>query len=295
MTALQNIHSEIVLKRFCPAKINLVLEVLDKRSDGYHNIQTVFQKLRISDSLTARYASTLVFETNRPVTLNPQDNLVYKAALLLKEQYKVEQGALLYLEKNLPDGAGLGGGSSDAAQALLICAELWNLKVPFGELQVMAQSLGADVPLFLEPHSTYLGQGKGELLTPLPSPKSPWVLIATPRAYVSTALAYQNLQPRQNSTLNQFVNTLSANPHSPYLHKLLGNHFEATVYKNYPVIEQCALKIKESQPLAFGLCGSGASLYAFYSDLRSAQASYKKMSPLCRYSSLTQFLIPHQF
>lgn len=274
----------------CPAKINLVLEVLDKRPDSYHNLWTVFQKIGIYDELIASNAESLQLDTNRPVTSKPEENLVYKAAIALQQYSNCQLGAHLYLNKILPDGAGLGGGSSDAAIALLLCRKLWNLPVTDEELLKIAAALGADVPLFVNASSTMLGTGKGENLETLPNPMSPWVVIATPRTSVPTALAYGLIRMERDSTAYSFEQTIRTNPNSPYLWKCISNHFEAPILLNFPRIREISHILSAIPHLGVGLCGSGASMFSFHNSLTEARQALNAVKPHCRFATITRFL-----
>ena len=167
-----------------PAKINLCLLITGRRPDGYHDLQTAFQMLDICDTLSFELSDQLSVESN--IDLPVQTNLVYLAAKLLQEFSATKQGATIHLDKFLPMGAGLGGGSSDAATTLLGLNRLWNLNISAEELMRLGRQLGADVPVFVFAQSAW-GEGIGEVLTPLVL-KSSFYLIVSPNSVSYTHL-----------------------------------------------------------------------------------------------------------
>ena len=150
----------------CYAKINLTLEILGKRADGFHEVRTVMQTVGLADRLEVSAAADLSFTCSDPALATP-DNLVYRAARLLQAEYAVRTGAALRLEKRIPVAAGLGGGSSDAAATIVALNRLWNLQLSLTEQRRLAARLGSDVPFILT-GGTALATGRGERITPLP-------------------------------------------------------------------------------------------------------------------------------
>jgi 4-diphosphocytidyl-2-C-methyl-D-erythritol kinase len=167
------------------AKINLSLEVLGRRSDGYHELVSVMQAVSLHDELTASTYDDLHLDCDQP-DLAGDGNLVLRAARLLRDRYEVQMGARLALRKTIPVAAGLGGGSSDAATALVALAALWDLRLSDDELRLRAAELGSDVPFFLV-GATALVEGRGERVTPLPDPPTTWYVLAKPASGLSTA------------------------------------------------------------------------------------------------------------
>ena len=178
---------------FCYAKINLTLEILGKRADGYHEVRSVMQTIGLADRLEVTAAKELVFTCSDP-TLETPDNLVYRAARLLQAEYGVRAGAALRLEKRIPVAAGLGGGSSNAAGAIVALNRLWDLQLPLAEQQRLAAQLGSDVPFFLT-GGTALATGRGERITPLPPLPPHWVVLVTLPIALSTAAVYASVVP----------------------------------------------------------------------------------------------------
>lgn len=181
-----------------PAKINLFIHVLGRREDGFHDIQTLFQFLDAGDRLDfgPRDDGRLRLEAG-DLQLAEDDNLVLRAARLLRERTGCSRGVDIRLEKRLPLGSGLGGGSSDAATTLHALNQLWELGLPAAELARMGLELGADVPLFIHGQAAW-GEGLGENLEPA-DPPEPWYVIITPPCRVSTAAMYQDEDLRRDS------------------------------------------------------------------------------------------------
>ena len=175
------------------AKVNLALEVLSKRADGYHEIATVMQAVDLSDGLTLEDAPSIEVRTSAPGVPTDERNLAYRAAAMLQAAAKVERGVRITLDKRIPVAAGLGGGSTDAAAVLAGLNRLWGLRWPRERLEELATGLGMDVPFFLRGGAA-LGTGRGERLTAISSAVLPLVLV-NPRFPVSTAETYGRVTP----------------------------------------------------------------------------------------------------
>ena len=175
-----------------PAKLNLMLHITGRRADGYHNLQTLFQFLDYGDELRFR------IRNDSELTLSPsiegvefEDNLIIRAARHLQKLAKRNVGADIQLDKILPMGGGLGGGSSDAATTLLALNQLWDLNLSLEELAAIGLSLGADVPVFIMGEAAF-AEGVGEVLTPTPELAEPWYLVACPQVHVNTAKIFSH-------------------------------------------------------------------------------------------------------
>jgi len=171
-----------------PAKLNLFLHVTGRRADGYHLLQTVFQLLDHGDTLTVEPADTLLL--NDIPGVRADDNLVLRAARALQAHTGTRAGARITLEKRLPAGGGLGGGSSDAASALLTLNRLWQLGLGLDELAAIGLGLGADVPVFVRGHTAF-AEGVGEVLTPVDMPAR-WFVVVNPGCHVETARIFRD-------------------------------------------------------------------------------------------------------
>lgn len=182
----------------CPAKLNLFLHILRQRDDGYHELQTIFQLLDYGDELVLEPApeGRLTLAPEIP-GIHSQDNLVYRAALLLKQHTQCPLGANLYLKKILPTGGGIGGGSSDAASTLVGLNKLWNLHLSEDELAELGGKLGADIPVFVRGRSAW-AEGVGEKLYPVEIPPA-WYLVIAPECSVSTAQIFCHEELTRNT------------------------------------------------------------------------------------------------
>ena len=245
-----------------PAKVNLTLEVLGKRSDGYHEIVSIMQTVSLFDSLTFSTDEELQIVTDVP-ELDARDNLVYRAARLLKERTGVSKGARIRLCKDIPVAAGLGGGSSDAAATLLGLEKLWGLHLAKEDLAALAAQLGSDVPFFLS-GGTALAEGRGERISPLPSPPTSWlVLLYLPHSQENkTASAYRALSPTdytrgcQTSRLASLIQngaTLDQHP--------LFNAFDGVAPALFPGTEGTWKMLEEESGTPVHLSGSGPTLF----------------------------------
>jgi 4-diphosphocytidyl-2-C-methyl-D-erythritol kinase len=183
-----------------PAKLNLFLHVTGRRADGYHELQTLFQLIDLCDDLVLSVRADGVIErTAGPESVQPETDLAVRAARALKAATGTALGASIQVRKRIPVGGGLGGGSSDAATVLLALNELWECRLPPGELTALGLSLGADVPVFIGGSSAW-GEGVGERLTPVALPQA-WYVIVHPGVTVSTAGVFQSPELTRNSPL----------------------------------------------------------------------------------------------
>lgn len=256
------------------AKINLALSVLGRRIDGYHDIQTVFQTIDLGDELEFFPASKFDLTCENFADVPKEDNLVWKAAMLLSSECGEKRGAHVTLRKKIPSGAGLGGGSSNAAAALLGLRRFWNLEVSDAQLFSIASKLGSDVPFFLS-GGTALGTGRGEQISALPDPPAENLVVIFPGIHVSTAEAYRSLNLGLTSRtidlrIQRFCGLVQC---KKMCWTEIFNDFEASILPSYPVIEQAKCYLKDRGAVATLLSGSGSSVFGFFSDGESAFAA----------------------
>ncbi len=255
------------------AKINLGLSVLGRRPDGYHEIQTIFQTISLCDELEFRPAARLELNCENLPETPKEENLVWKAAISLAEETAETQGASITLRKNIPPGAGLGGGSSNAAATLLGLCRFWGVRLPDSDLLAIASGLGSDVPFFLS-GGLAMGTGRGEKIELLPDIPSEHVVVIFPGVHISTAEAYRSL----NLGL-----TSSARAHR--IHRLYGqakggksflaeifNDFESSILSASPPIMEAKRFLEERGATMALLSGSGSSVFGFFSNEESAFA-----------------------
>jgi len=277
----------------CFGKINLFLEIQERRPDGYHDLGTLFHTVECSDSLTAEPAEALILEGAEGITASPEENLVIKAAKSLRAAFpdRVGSGAGIRfsLTKNLPMGAGLGGGSSNAAAALRLCNRLWKMELTDGDLHPVAAALGADVPFFLLGGSCY-GEGKGEILKPAPAPYPFHIVIGTPHCRVETGWAYGQLDPARKKEWGRFKALYSTYCEDWEFYQVLRNDFDSPMRGHFPEIETLSNRIREFSPVKTLLSGSGASVFGLFREKGDAESCLQGIRESCRFSCLTSFI-----
>ena len=288
----------MTMKEFAPAKINLFLDVIRKREDGYHDLGTVFQTVDVGDTLefSAREDGEIRLEYSNPQEYPVESDLVYKAAVALRSHVgNNDLGADIFLDKIMPLGAGLGGGSADAAAALRALNRLWELRLPPAELERIGAKLGADVP-FLVRGGTAFAEGIGEQLTfiePLDLPVEMALLIATPHDAVPTKDAYAGVPKSGPDRWEGYKESCVGNKASREAFilepKSLFNAFEASVFPKHPLVAAMKEKFLDLGAEAALMSGSGASVFGIFADRSSAQTAAETLKPYSRYIALTKF------
>ena len=280
----------MTMKEYAPAKINLFLDVIRKREDGYHDLGTVFQTVDAGDTVeaTLREDGEIHLTYNEPQNYPLESDLVFKAAKALKEYAACTLGADIHLTKVMPLGAGLGGGSADAAATLRLLNRLWNLNLPFETLETIGTRLGADVP-FLVRGGTAFAEGIGERLTfvePLDLPENAALLIATPLDSVPTKDAYAGVPKSGPDRWEQYKAAWTAqflNPESYF------NAFEISVFPTHPLVAEMKQKFIELGADVALMSGSGASVFGIFKTKEQAEKAAAAMKPISRYQAVTKF------
>ena len=256
------------------AKLNLSLEIIGRRDDGFHELVSVMQAINLADELVALPApdGSVSLECNDPALADSADNTVLTAAHLLKEAAGVEQGARLLLRKSIPVAAGLGGGSADGAAALVALARLWNVAVPHDRLMDLAAGVGSDVPFFLGESPTALVEGRGETIAALPSLPEAWAVILIPEVPVPSPKTRVLFRMLDESNFSDGERTLalrrlvdSAAGASEILAAIgMTNTFNAVADRAFPGIGRFrdALTAAVRGAANVSLSGAGPSLYA---------------------------------
>lgn len=266
--------SELVLP--APAKLNLFLHIIGRRPDGYHNLQTLFQFLDYGDQLTfsaTDHGVELVADLDGVAVA---DNLVMKAVRLLQQVSKCQLGVRIVLDKRLPMGAGLGGGSSNAATALLGLNALWGLGLSMDQLARLGLQLGADVPVFVRGYSAF-AEGVGDVLTPM-EPLQEWFLVAVPDAHVNTAAMYGHPDLTRDSlpiTLRAALALSFAD------HQQRRNDFQPLVRTLHPQVDKTLRVLDNFAGLSIGpamMSGSGASVFVRFASCEQAQAVQSELN-----------------
>jgi 4-diphosphocytidyl-2-C-methyl-D-erythritol kinase len=260
------------------AKINLCLEVLGKRPDRYHAIASVMQTISLADQVYVGLSDDLQFDCSDPALVS-EDNLVWRAANYL-HNYCPEMGATIYLEKNIPTAAGLGGGSSDAATTLKALNQLWGLNFATNHLEELAANLGSDVPFFIR-GGTLLSEGRGEKLTHLHPFHQMWVVLVYPALRLpddKTAQFYRMLDARDYTSgaiVRQLVKAID-NGEEP-APSLFYNVFEQVVYRSFPPLDTYRQAIVEAGGHHVRISGSGPTLYTLVKDEQEGKAILDKL------------------
>ncbi|PSQ81234.1 MAG: 4-(cytidine 5'-diphospho)-2-C-methyl-D-erythritol kinase [Bacteroidetes bacterium QS_8_68_15] len=272
--------NEAALTRSVPAKINLGLHVLRPRpGDGNHDIETVLVRIGWADRLSGRPARELLLTCSDPALPTDEDNLCVAAARRLAEAFDVERGAALHLEKRVPYGAGLGGGSSDAAATLRLLAELWDLDAPPERLRALAAEIGADVPFFLQDAPAALATGRGTHLQPLRFPaeaSAPYrlpfsLVVVVPEAHVSTAEAYRRVEPR--ATGRPDLAALVCSNDLARWRDELTNDFAPVAFEAHSEIEAARDLLTDAGAGYASLTGSGSAVFGLFEDAGAAEAA----------------------
>lgn len=256
------------------AKINLALDVVGKREDGYHEVRMIMQTVKLYDKLTFRLLEEDAIRLKTNVGFLPCDenNLIYKAVRCLKEQYHVKQGMEIDLYKCIPVAAGMAGGSTDCAAALIGASKLFGLYLDKQTLMKIGVRLGADVPYCIM-RGTALSEGIGEILTPLPSIPDCKILIAKPPVGVSTKFVYEHLDEQGIETHPDVDGMVQAIREGNLLGitNRMGNVLENVTIPEYPVIDQIKKCMIEQGALNAMMSGSGPTVFGIYEDREKAE------------------------
>lgn len=274
----------MVLFEKAPAKINLSLDVLRKRDDGYHDVEMVMTTIDLSDriELHSIEQDEIKVSLESRYVRNDERNLAYKAASILKDKFNIRQGVYIKMEKNIPVSAGLGGGSSDAAAVLRGLNKLWSLNIPLEELALIGLAIGSDVP-FCVINTTALVKGRGEMIERLPPPPPCWVILAKPDIGVSTKTIFNRIvvddlcHPNTNKVIcalrNRDLNKLQT---------YMGNALESITFNVHPEVEHIKKKMTEAGASHVLMSGSGPTLYSLVEHESKAQRIYNGLRGFCK-------------
>lgn len=280
-------------------KINLGLDVLRRREDGYHDVRMIMQTVGIFDrvDLIWKEEPGIQVETNLYYLPTNENNLVYKAAKLLMDEFQVQDGLLIRLRKFIPVAAGMAGGSSDAAAVLFGVNKMFRLGLTTEELMQRGVKIGADVPYCIL-RGTALSEGIGEVLTSLPPVPQCQVLVAKPGINVSTKFVYENLhandlRPEQHPDIDGMIRAIKAQDLQGIADKL-GNVLETVTVKEYPVIQEIKDKMVEFGAIGSLMSGSGPTVFGLFTNPKAAQQAYEELrygesSGLAKQVYLTNF------
>lgn len=261
-----------------PAKLNLFLQITGRREDGYHNLQTVFQFLDTADRLRfeVREDGKVIRKTDNE-GVKPEEDLVVRAAKALQQATGTELGADIYLQKLLPMGGGVGGGSSDAATTLVVLNHLWKTELDPQALAEIGLALGADVPIFIHGHAAF-ATGVGEELTSV-SPAEPFYLVVKPEVHVSTAEIFSDQQLTRDCPAIKICDLQIGTENEAQVFDELGNVFEPIVSRQHPEIAEVIQLLRQYADAR--LTGTGACVFAAFETKEQAQGVMAKLPDDC--------------
>ncbi|KAB2328873.1 4-(cytidine 5'-diphospho)-2-C-methyl-D-erythritol kinase [Cytobacillus depressus] len=266
-----------------PAKINLSLDVLHKRGDGYHEVEMIMTTIDLADrlELTLLEQEEIKIISHNRFVPDDQRNLAYQAALLLKERFQVKKGVAITIEKTIPVAAGLAGGSSDAAAVLRGLNKLWGLGLSLDELATIGAEIGSDVS-FCVYGGTALATGRGEIIKELPAAPTCWVILAKPFIGVSTADVYRRLQLSsvKHPNTKEMIQAIEGGDYDQVC-GLVGNVLEEVTFKLHPEVAQIKEQIKRFGADAVLMSGSGPTVFGLVRHDSRMQRIYNGLRGFC--------------
>lgn len=272
------------------AKINLGLRITGRRADGYHDIETVFHRIDLFDEITLSRAGEIRVESTDPAAPGDESNMCHKAARLLQERLGESSGVRCRISKRIPVGAGLGGGSADAAVILRSLPTLWGREADSGTVHDIALELGSDVPYFLGTGSAF-AKGRGEILEYFTLNLPFAVCVCYPNIRLSTSWAYSVVTPR-GERLPDLRSALQAGIRTPpLLRETLVNDFEEPVTAHHPEIGEVKDALLSAGSVFASMSGSGSSVYGLYPDMHGAEEAARS----CRIRGHRAFVTPPGF
>lgn len=272
---------EIIEK--APAKINLGLDILGKRPDGYHDLAMVMVSVDLNDYLTlSDYPDEIILESNNCRMPLNQRNDVYRAVCLLRQKYGIQKGVKIHLDKRIPICAGLGGGSSDAAATLRGLNQLWDLQLSLEELRQLGFEIGSDVPYCIE-GACSLVTGRGELVQHLPTSFKSWVVLVKPHFGISTPTVFKAINPTtiQRVDIDALSQAILANDY-PQLISHMGNSLEDVSVAKHPFIQKIKDKMVQAGADVSLMTGSGPTVFALCPNEKRADRVVNSMKGFCR-------------
>lgn len=267
-----------------PAKINWFLNVLRKRDDGYHDVASLMQLVTLNDTVTMEHSDTVKVISDADIPT--ENNLVYKAAILVKERAGIKAGVRITLKKEIPVAAGLGGGSSDAAVTLMGLKRFWNLDMTQHELVRIGEVLGSDVPFFFHGPVSII-EGRGDIVYPVRLNRAYSILLVKPPVDISTAWAYAELDKvssyrkvltKKNNNIKLFCQALERGDFS-LLSSIQGNDFDALIFRRYPAIGDIKQNLMKRGALFSSMSGSGPTVFGVFASEREALEAMGYMLP----------------
>lgn len=277
-----------------PAKINLTLDVIGKRLDGYHELRMIMQTISVYDELTISLIphtvgkEPIIFKMDKelPDKIPPEKNIVYKAAMFMKKHFNITMDFNIYLNKNIPAAAGLAGGSSDCAATLIAINRLCNLGLTEEDLCRLGVTLGADVPYCIK-KGTMLSEGIGEILTPITPLATVWIVLIKPDISVSTAYVYKHLDIAgldNHPDTDTMIKAIKDNDIF-CIASCLCNVLETVTIPKYPIIKDIKTFLMDNGAAGALMSGSGATVFGIFENEKKANTAYKKALNYPKYAN----------
>jgi 4-diphosphocytidyl-2-C-methyl-D-erythritol kinase len=288
----------MALELLSPSKVNLFLDVISKRPDGFHNIFTIFERIDLFDRIVMDVIKDeIIIETDNKDIPRGKDNLAFKAAELFLKKFRVKRGLRIRIHKNIPVAAGLGGGSSDAATVLLGADRLFGLHLKKSELIPLAKKIGSDVAFFLEEASFAIGEGRGDIITPLKINKRFWHILIYPNIKVYTKDIYEKVKIDKNNTTPMFTNYCDKRIKlrnlreklnlTKYIHgsintllnhnTIIYNKLEKIVLEKFSLVRHVK-EVLESYGIKSLVSGSGPTVFGLLNSRKEAELIREKLS-----------------
>lgn len=262
------------------AKVNLCLDILRRRPDDYHDIETVLHTVALNDTLTLRETSSgIAVRSDHAAVPTDMQNLIFRAAHVVRETFGVDRGVEIEVSKRIPTSSGLGGGSSDAAVTLVGLAQMWKLRLDARQMIDLATTLGSDVPFFLSGGAA-LATGRGERIRHLRPLPTTWVVIAHPDIEISTRWAYQHLDLDAVGDRPDTQGTVAALEREDVVGVAarLRNVFEPMIARHHPVVGELESALREAGALGASLSGTGPTVFALMPNERAARAAAEALA-----------------
>ncbi|WP_166627031.1 4-(cytidine 5'-diphospho)-2-C-methyl-D-erythritol kinase [Jeotgalicoccus sp. S0W5] len=265
-----------------PAKINLTLDTLFKRNDGYHEVSMVMTTVDLNDHLSfeKRTDKKIVIETDNQFVPTNRRNLAYQAAELMMKRYNISTGVTIHIDKHIPIAAGLAGGSADAAATFRGINAIYELGIELDELAELSAELGSDIP-FCVYGGTALATGRGEMIERLPSPPHGWVVLAKPKISVSTKTIYSALKPGKNKPASNEMKRAIIDGNYDSIIRLLKNDLEEVTVKKYPEVKKLVENMRDSGADGAMMSGSGPTVFGICKKERQANHVYNAIKGCC--------------
>lgn len=283
------------IRRIAYAKINLALDVVGKREDGYHDLSMIMAQIGLHDKLRLKKIreNKILLKTNLPYLPTDERNLVYKIVAYMKELYHIDQGIFVDLYKVIPVGAGLAGGSSDGAQTILGMNELFELNLSMTTMLEIGKKFGADIPYCIR-GGLMLAEGIGDVLTPIETGLAPDIVVVKPRVSVPTPYVYQNLriETRQSHPDVGAVITAMGNNDLKSMSASMGNLLEEVTFEGYPDVLAVKEAMQRTKAIGVLMSGSGSAVFGIYENSREAKEASRYMTkhPLVKQAFATKML-----